>query len=178
MTFIASVIAKDGVAIIADSLVTSMNQVVEWKEFAAFLKNKIDNSGGQNVSLNPVDILNLFNKKPSHTKDFEDKLFQYDKYTAITTAGAAYINGKSVGKIVIEISKELSKIKGHLNKTFERRVKEFSEKLNEYTKKHLEKNQSIQGTTFIFTSFDKLSNKTKICKVNVEPNDSKKIKDL
>ncbi len=25
----------------------------------------------------------LFERKPSHTKDYEEKLFQYDKYTAV-----------------------------------------------------------------------------------------------
>ncbi len=40
MTFIATVIARDGVAVIADSLVTAMHRTVEERDFLRFLKNK------------------------------------------------------------------------------------------------------------------------------------------
>jgi len=40
MTFIASVAAKKGLAVVADSLVTSMKKVIEYEDFIHYLTEK------------------------------------------------------------------------------------------------------------------------------------------
>jgi hypothetical protein len=50
MTFIASVIAKKGVAIIADSFVTSELPTLHRGDFNKFLQDKIDGQGHDNIT--------------------------------------------------------------------------------------------------------------------------------
>jgi len=96
MTFIASVIAKKGVAVIADSLATFSKNVVSYNQFMDYLKGKQGNANGNEISINRNEVARLFEKMPSHTTDFADKLFQFDKYTAITLAGASQIGNKAI----------------------------------------------------------------------------------
>ncbi len=81
MTFIASVIAKKGVAIVADSFVTTVEHSIDRNEFVDYLINT-----NPKKSIPIADIVNLFKQKASHTKNFADKLFQFDDYSAIATA--------------------------------------------------------------------------------------------
>jgi len=69
LTFIASVVAKDGVAIIADSLVTSTKQTIEYSKFIKFLIKKSDDSKSKDILIEPKEILELFEEKPSYTSD-------------------------------------------------------------------------------------------------------------
>src|ERR1700751_4409418 len=98
MTFIASVIAKEGVAVIADSLVTSLRPVLEFDDFLEYIDKNI--KPNESIKIDPSDIFDLFDVKPSHTKDYEDKLYKYGKYGAITTAGNASINGERIKKLI------------------------------------------------------------------------------
>src|ERR1700754_2641528 len=98
MTFIASVIAKKGVAVIADSLITSVRPIIEFKDFYDYTKSK--QGGNDDSQIVSEEVFKLFQKKPSHTKDYEEKLFEYDRFTAITTAGYAIINDKCILEIV------------------------------------------------------------------------------
>lgn len=77
MTFIASVIAKRGVAIIADSLVTTKVPSIELSEFLDFIKSESDKSKSSEVKLDPSEIIKLFKSRPSYTKDYEEKLFKF-----------------------------------------------------------------------------------------------------
>src|ERR1700761_4897209 len=101
MTFIASVVAKKGVAVIADSLVTSQSHVLYYKKFIEYVEQQPTNDQGERL-VNPDSIQTLFNSEPVFTKDFEEKLFEFDSYTALTTTGQAYVNEKNIADIVEE----------------------------------------------------------------------------
>lgn len=99
MTFIASVIAKKGVAIIADSLVTSQMPILHYRNFLDHLNAQPKNEKGE-ISLDPNNIIQLFAYEPIYTKDYEEKLFRLNKFTAITTTGIAEINDNTIDDIV------------------------------------------------------------------------------
>src|SRR5690242_13982543 len=101
MTFIASVVAKKGVALIADSLVTTSRWVMEVDDFLRYAESKGKDDG--TIALDHDELIQLFKSKPSHTKNFEEKLFRYDGYTAVSTAGSAEINGKRIGDLIDEL---------------------------------------------------------------------------
>lgn len=167
MTFIATVIAKNGAAVIADSIVTSTQPVIEYNEFIRFFEKKSAEAKNSPVVMDPKDIISLFQTKPHHTKNYEEKLFQYDKYTAITTAGAATINDKRIIDLIEEIKQKNKKDKGYTQKKIETKIKDFSAYLTEEVKKHLKDKSSIRPTTFIFTNFSQTTSKTTIFKVEV-----------
>ena len=102
MTYIASVVARNGIAIIADSLVTSTRPILEYEKFSKYIGDKKKGlpTKTDNIKLDAEEIVNLFEYKPSHTKDYEDKLLEYDKYLAVTTSGQAVINGKRIGELI------------------------------------------------------------------------------
>lgn len=173
MTFIASVIAKKGVAIIADSLVTSMERVIEYNTFLNFFKEKFEETPINEIKMEPHEIISLFELKPSHTKDFEEKLFQFDKFTAVTTAGAASINKKRIEYIIKEFT---LKNKNHKTRKFENQIKDFSEYLGKQAIEHLRANGYISNTTFIFTHYNRLKETTTIYKVEIIPCSKKDIR--
>lgn len=168
MTFIASVIAKKGVAIIADSLVTSVRPVIEFEDFHEYTRPKqseIDNS-----QIESEDVSKLFQDKPSHTKDYEEKLFEYDRYTAITAAGCAVINDKRIAEIVSkfrEYNHNRSNRKSYNSKTTETKVKDFCTYLTREVKEHLKNNKELGDITFIYTNYNPTSYKTVIYKINI-----------
>jgi len=69
MTFIATVIAKNGAAVIADSIVTSTQPVIEYNEFIRFFEKKSAAAKNSPVVMDPKDIISLFQTKPHHTKN-------------------------------------------------------------------------------------------------------------
>lgn len=176
MTFIASVIAKDGVAIIADSLVTSLRPIIEADDFFQYL-DKISKAGGQSIKVEPSDIIKLFKVKPSHTKDYEDKLYQYGKYSAITTAGNASINGTRI-KTLVERAK--AKLKPN-DKSDLASIEEKRDKLKEFIKeeviKYLKKNKSIDTTILLLTTYSITLKKTIVYKLKVVEANQSHLKD-
>lgn len=177
MTFIASVIAKKGVAIIADSLVTSMERIIDYDTFLKFFQDKAKSTPVAEIKIEPIEIISLFQNKPSHTKDYEEKLFQYDKYTAITTAGTASVNEKRIEYIVREVIEKNKKNKEYSRKRIETKVKDFVEFLNKQAIEHLHKSDYISSTTFILTHYDKSKERTTIYKIDINPCSKKDIKD-
>ena len=177
MTFIASVVAKKGVAVIADSLVTSMTRVIEYDKFLRFLKDKAQKTPLNEIKIEPQEIAKLFDKKPSHTKDFEEKLFEYDKYTAVMTAGIATINKKRIEYLIKEIIDKNRKTKNYNRKRFETKIRDFCQFLNKQAIEHLNEFDDIANTTFIFTHYDKSKEATLIYKIDVVPCAKKDIKD-
>lgn len=176
MTFIATVVAKKGVAVIADSLVTSMTRVIEYQKFLNFIKEKSQSTALQEIKIDPVEILELFNRKPSHTKDFEEKLFMYDKYTAVMTAGSASINNKRIEYLIKEIIDKNKKTSNYGNKRIETKIKDFCDFLNKQAIEHLNAYTEITSTTFIFSHYDKSKEISQIYKVDVRPCNKKEIK--
>ncbi len=90
MTFIASVIAKQGVAMVSDSFVTTVEQTLDRDDFIAHLKTK--KTLPETISLK--EMFSLFERKPSYTRNYMEKLFQFGKWSAVSTTGHAYINGR------------------------------------------------------------------------------------
>lgn len=173
MTFIASVIAKDGVALIADSLVTTTKPVMEFADLYQYLKDKEDKNGQNGQTIEISELVTLFQSRPSHTKDYEEKLFQYDDYIGITTAGSAQINGERISSVIERISKELTIIKGYNNKKVETKVKDFCLELEKVVKEHLSNNENIGITTFIFTYYEWKKRQTHLFRIKVNPANKK-----
>jgi len=172
MTFIASVIAKNGVAIIADSLVTTKKRVMEESSYYAYLEKNKDPQNG-NFIVDPIEISKLFKPTTSHTKDYEEKLFEFDKWTAITTAGSAYINGNKIQKVVENIIAKLKEDKNVFvsTKTIQEKIQAFISKLEIEVKEHIQNNEYITPTDFIFTHYDNKIEKTTINRVAIKYSD-------
>ena len=164
LTFIASVIAKKGVAIIADSLVTAQQPVMELKAFIDYVKAKTQD--GKEGKLAPTEIINLFQSRTSHTKDYEEKLFKYDNFTAITTAGGAEINGKRIEKIV---SEAISALKPQTaGGTIEIKVERLKQFIEKEATEHVDSSGLIVPTIFVITNYNKTTNETTIHKLVVQ----------
>ncbi|MGL5889302.1 MAG: hypothetical protein ACRC3B_05420 [Bacteroidia bacterium] len=174
MTFIASVIAKDGIAVIADSLVSSETQSLDRSVWESFIAQKRANQKkGGDFSFSEEEIVQLFELKPSHTKDFENKLFEYDDYTLISTAGSAIINRKRIVNLVTEIKKKTQKNKrSYRQQSIERKVDEFCNILRDEVKSHIATYGEVDETTLIFSHFNKNTYKPSIHKVNIQPSDN------
>lgn len=177
MTFIASVVAKKGAAIIADSLVTSMERVIGYDAFLSYFTKKTESTPIAEIKIAPDELISLFERKPSHTKDYEEKLFQYDKFTAVTTAGTAIINGKRIEYLVKEIIEKNRKDRGYGGRKIETKIKGFCDFLNVQAIEHLNRFNRISNTVFIFTHYDKLKERTIIYKVEINPCSKRDIKD-
>ncbi|MFD0940193.1 hypothetical protein [Pedobacter boryungensis] len=175
MTFIASVIAKEGVAIIADSLVTTSIPSLDFQTFQEYL-TKASKESGKEIVINTKEIAKLFKVKPSHTKDYEEKLYKYDKYTAITTAGSASINNKRIKKLIGEAIRTLKPNGRNNAKEIIAKIDSLKEFIVKEVKKFLEKNSRISETIFLVTFYSPTPNKTTVYKltVNKATNDSLK----
>jgi len=154
MTFIASVIAKKGVAIIADSLVTSSPLILHYSRFLDHLEKQKPNAAGE-ISLNAAEIESLFGQEPIYTKDYEEKLFKLNKYTAITTTGIAEINKKKIIDIVHEFAVSRSDIE-NLSIPITDKIKQFSDFVINEVKQHIAENSYIGSCIFIVTFYDHL----------------------
>lgn len=171
MTFIASVIAKDGVAVIADSLMTTSEPIITGKSFIEY-SEKIKNTPPPNPTTMLTDMGKLFKIKKSYTKDYEEKLIEYDKYTCITFTGMASINGTKVSELLYRIIDENKKNRSYRNKSILSKVKEFKEKIESFARKHIEEKQSISDVTFIITHYDRKNKKSDIFKVDINSADN------
>ncbi len=149
MTFIASVIAKRGVAIIADSLVTSQMPILHYRDFLQYLEKKVENG---TVVLE--EIKGLFNYEPVYTKDYEEKLFELNRYTAITTTGAAYINGKNISDIIHDFKIEQLDIVDWLGINIATHVDNFKKYLNSQIREHLTKFDAMDYCLFYITYYE------------------------
>lgn len=165
MTFIASVIAKSGVALIADSLITTSKYVIELEEFADFLSKKFKTANSDQVLLEPKELWELFHSKTSHTKDYEEKLFRYDNYSALLTAGSAVINSKKIDQLINEIVEKNRKNKGYKKHKISTKVSNFCKFIEKEAKNAVRKEKKISTTKFIFTFYDNRTNKPSIYKI-------------
>lgn len=174
MTFIATVIAKKGAVLIADSLVTTSRNVLEFEDFYEYLQSKSLNDGTDGSNIDTREVINLFKPKPSHTKDFQEKLFRYDEYTGIMTAGAATLNGKYIEEVIHNAKWAL--LKRYDRKKINERVQELSTYLEKEVIKCLQKGNIVRSTLFIITHYSKTTRATTVYKLNVrhcKPDDLK-----
>lgn len=176
MTFIATVIARDGAAIIADSLVTTMHRVIEEHDFTKLLENKTKNSKKQKIELTPREIKNLFQVKPSHTTNYENKLFQYDNHIAITTSGISRINGKRIEEIIEKKRELIEGSKNFKELTLENKVKDYCSYLKIVVVEHIKKFGFISGGNFLFTNYNSKDKKTFVYKIYIQPSSKDDLK--
>lgn len=176
MTFIASVRAKDGIAIIADSLVTSQMLYLDYRDFDEFIKRKTRENNGETAYFSQEELSQLFLARPSHTQDYEKKLFRFDTFTAITTAGNAIINEKRIFQVIEDAGKHFSD-----NSLFERSIDDQVELLasflNDEARKHVEQFGFIGETTFILSHYDPSGSETKIFRIYISRADKNLIDD-
>lgn len=167
MTFIASVVAKKGVAIIADSLVTSTLPILHYGKFLENLTKQPKNEAGE-IHINAVEVQSLFEVEPVYTKDYEEKLFKLNKYTAITTTGIAEINDKKIIDIVNEFIANCGEEINDMGIPLEKRLDQFKEFLTIQVREHLTKISYIGTCIFLFTHYDKGTSSTHIYKMIVK----------
>lgn len=165
MTFIASVIAKEGVAIVADSFVTTVEQLLDQEDLLEYMAKK--NNLGASISFK--ELFAQFKTKPSYTRNYMDKLFPFGKWSAITTSGQAYINKKIIKDLVKEIESTMNvDTPTYEAKTINQIIQEFCDHLKVEVIAHLV-NISISGTSFIFSHFNRLTNKAQVFSIKITP---------
>lgn len=149
MTFIASIIAKEGIAIIADSFGTTMEQSLDKNKLLEYI-NKAEYE--KNMPIN--ELSGLFTKKPSYTRNYVDKLFKFGDFSAITFTGAIYINGKEIKEIIRSIAIDLLvDTPSYKAKDISIILEEFCEKLRSEVIQH-GKVHDLTSTQFIFSHFN------------------------
>jgi hypothetical protein len=165
MTFIASVIAKKGVALIADSLVTTSRSILEYEDFYDYLKGvKADKKGKYN--LDTKHIMSLFKTKPSHTKDYQEKLFEYDKHTAIAIAGAAFLNERSIEELIVAAIKK-HRPKSSSKKSIEEKVNELKTYFEEVARETIANDKVVRYTVLIISNYNRITHETKVYKLEI-----------
>lgn len=163
MTFIASIIAKEGIAIVADSFGTTMEHSIKENKFLDHMKEA---ENKENIAV--IDLVGLFEKRPSHTINYIDKLFKFDKYSAVTFTGAVYINGKEIKEIIKKISTELQVDTATYNeKDISDILIEFCEKLKSEVIQHCQTND-FPYTDFIFSHFNVSKNESQIFLIKIK----------
>ena len=172
MTLIASVIAKNGVVIIADSLVTNVEPIIKLADFYKILNQKKDeNNKGkikkQKVRFSSEEIDDLFHMVPSYTKNYEDKLIKYDNHSAITIAGNSIINKKRISQIIQDIAQKYQHKFISNNQTIEEKIEFFIKHVEEEIKLHFKNENHLQASTFLFTNYDIELKKTTIYKIGI-----------
>jgi 20S proteasome alpha/beta subunit len=167
MTFIASVIARDGVVIIADSLSTTVKPVIKSDALSKYYTRKKQEAGDKDFVFDLDEVIGLFTQQPHHTENYEDKLIQLDDYTAITTAGSANINNKRIYTL-IENFKEYLKKERLVRKNIEEKVSHFCSFLTTEVKEHLKNNRQISQTLFFVTHYDRKQSKSIIYRVQIK----------
>lgn len=169
MTFIASVIAKNGVALIADSLVTTSEYMIHSHDFLKYLKEKENKGEDNDFNLSVEELMGLFKAKPSYTKDYEEKLFPCDKHSAISCAGMAIINDKNMHELVEGFVSTLPHGASQLNKKTKTKAKDFAKFLDNEVREHLNKYDSIDSATFLFTNYNHKKKDIGIYRIYVFP---------
>lgn len=165
MTFIASVIAKEGIAIVADSFVTTVESSMSRNDLVGyFIKNK--SLGKNNIPIS--DLISLFKQKASHTRNFVDKLYQFGMFSAITTTGSAYINKKEIKDIIKTIAATMQVDESaYKAKSIEDILTEVCALLKqEVIEQH--KTDSVGTTEFIFSHYNLHLNEPQIFLIKIK----------
>lgn len=157
MTFIASVLARDGVAIIADSFVTRQEVSMSIRDFLHHLREKGDNS------LSSEELTNLFIRRPHSTRNYANKLFKLDIWTAITTTGKAYINSKIISDLIdLFVAKHTGLDEMPINE----KIQNFIDFIKAEIIEHLSSDQAyFEETVFIISHYNTIENKPQIFKI-------------
>jgi len=166
MTFIASVIAKEGIAIVADSFRTTVHHSLDEDKFLEFIDKAVDK-----VNIPIADLVGLFEEKASHTRNFVDKLIQFDDDSAVCTAGAAYINGKETKDVIKTVAVEMQVNKGVYDAmTIEEKLTEISSKIEKEIVEQLA-TYNVGATDFIFSHFNRAKNEPQVFVIKIKKTD-------
>lgn len=165
MTFIASVAAKRGVAIIADSLVTSQMGILNFNSYLTYINKKAEESGDENVQIDASELISLFRQEPSFTKDFEDKLMKISSFCCLTTCGSAYINDKSISSITEEFVYINSVQLQSLEITPDQIVALLKDHYNNEIRQHISTGKDLSNFVLILTHYNPTSKETTFKKI-------------
>lgn len=165
MTFIASVAAKRGVAIIADSLVTSQQGVLSFNQYLNYISKKAEETGNENLQIDANELISLFRQEPSFTKDFEDKLLRINNFSCLTTCGTAYINGKSISTITEEFVYEKSTDLNNIDLTPDDIIEMVKEHFNREISSHISTGFDLSNFVLILTHYDSTQKVTTFKKI-------------
>jgi hypothetical protein len=145
MTFIASIVARDGVAIIADSLVTTQLPVIDYQKLFAYLEDV----GTKELGISAEGLMALFELR-----------------AVITFAGSARINNQRIAEIV-----EAAKANLHPkpNQNISEKVKEFSRYIEGQVKEHINEKGWISTTVFLITHYSIDLKQTSIFRLTIHP---------
>lgn len=148
---------------VADSFVTTVESSIDSDDFITYLSKS-----NSKKSIPIAELIGLFNQKAAHTRNYADKLFQFDNFSAIATAGSAYINGVEIKDIVKGIAIEMQTDKvAYYARDIEDVLKEFCEKIKGEVIEHL-KNSDCDETDFIFSHFNRKEDKPQIFLIRVK----------
>jgi len=106
MTFISTVIARQGIILSADSKELVQGGQLMWKDFDEILKQKNTNEDDTTISISPKEITDKFKNNAQLTKgrvkstDGARKLFQIGTHSAILLSGVANPNGQEFSTII------------------------------------------------------------------------------
>lgn len=172
MTFIASVIARDGVALVADSFVTTPERSLEEDKLIEFVTKR----GNKRQSVTFTELGALFERRPSYTRNYMDKLVQFGRFSAVTTTGQAYINKKLIKDIVIDIATKMDVDSASYNtKTIDEILQQFCDLIKIEVTEHL-KTRPLSNTSFIFSHYNNIEDKPQI--FNIIINEAAKDQDI
>jgi len=160
MTFIASVIAKEGIAVVADSFVSTSDFSITDEAFFKYLAKE---KPKKYVSLKK--LFTLFDSHTASTRNYVEKLFEFDDFSAITTTGSAFINGKEINDLLGEVAKKMQKDKkAYAKKTIDEKLDEFSALLKTELVAHANNDKfgNFGGTRFIFSHYNVKEKKPQI----------------
>lgn len=177
MSFIAAVTARKGVAIIADSLEKPELPVARLSDpfdRAAFdpvgvscldqpyigFRDENDEAG---LLLSPAERLYV---EQFHTEDHSEKIFQFDRFTALIMIGITSVNDKSMGELIEEF-KETSGNTGELAGKAPAKLGRFCNFLNAQIRVHLDHYKYIGRSVLILTCYDHQTMHTHICRIRI-----------
>jgi len=178
MTFIASVIAKNGVALVSDSLIMSTNPLFAYGRFKHFF-----NSGGREhlVYLNqktanfPIEPI----EQPISTMaESEAKLFCIDRFTGLSFCGNAVLNGIPVPALVQAFVDGWHSNAPLAEYSIENLVYDFASFIKKHANHHLQEWKRIFPTAFLLTHFSPNAYETTVWHVVVKQIDSVFSEDL
>jgi hypothetical protein len=110
MTFISSIVTKEGILLASDSFELTQGGMLIWDDFVEILASKGVGEDDTVACISPVDIANKFKetaqKRNSRIKNKGGavKTFKLSDNSALQVAGNVVINGKEISEIVSEIN--------------------------------------------------------------------------
>ncbi len=162
MTFIASVKARNGVAIVADSLGTTTMPMITVDSFHKFIQEKDERD------IKVEDVFALFERRAHHTNDYEEKLVKFDEHTAVTIAGSAFFGKQRVSDIIESYTRRYKKKQDLSESSLQSKIKDFLEHVKVIIKE-VDEMQKID-TDLVFTHFNIKTMETEIVKALVRAN--------